>query len=80
MLCSCLSVSLTLVIVLGSLSPIWDSFEDGTGDAIHAEAIRSALNDVASSSISKPGCTGWTSSEDETEAMDEDKEGLISLY
>ncbi|KAM7515739.1 hypothetical protein LguiA_005322 [Lonicera macranthoides] len=58
----------------GSLSPIRDSFEDRPGDAIHAEAIRSALHDVASSSRNNSRHSGWTSSEDETDAMDQDDE------
>ncbi|KAK2973079.1 hypothetical protein RJ640_023009 [Escallonia rubra] len=58
----------------GSLSPIRSSFEGGTGDAMHADAIRSALKDVASSSTKNIRRSGWTSSEDEGEAMDQDDE------
>jgi len=56
----------------GSISPIRGSLEDGPGDAMHAEAIRSALHDVASSSKNNSRQSGWTSSEDETDAMDQD--------
>ncbi|KAI3458175.1 hypothetical protein Pfo_014838 [Paulownia fortunei] len=57
----------------GSLSPIrGGSFEDGFENAMHAEAICSALNDVASSSKTNSHHSGWTSSEDETDAMEQD--------
>lgn len=60
----------------GSLSPSMGSFEGSTVDAVHAEAIRSALNDVATSSGKSPLMSGgWTSSDDEAEPMDQDDGG-----
>ncbi|GAA0161718.1 phosphatase inhibitor [Lithospermum erythrorhizon] len=56
----------------GSSSPFRDGFNDGDVDAMHAEAICSALNGVASSSKKKGRHTGWTSSEDEGDVMDQD--------
>lgn len=61
---------------VGSLSPIRGGrCEDGFEDAMHAEAIRSALNDVASSSKDDSHDPGWTTSEDEADAMEQDGEG-----
>ncbi|CAM8937471.1 unnamed protein product [Rhodiola kirilowii] len=60
----------------GSMSPIKGSFNDLVGDdATHAEAIRSALTNVATSS--RAGSSGWTSSDDDANDMeqgDEDSE------
>ncbi|VFQ87408.1 unnamed protein product [Cuscuta campestris] len=61
----------------GSLSPIRNSSEDGTGNGIHAEAIQRALKDVESRN-DKTRPTGWPSSEDEADEMDEDDEGSDS--
>nr|AIX10938.1 putative protein phosphatase inhibitor [Gardenia jasminoides] len=59
----------------GSLSPIrGGSFDDvSAADPVNAEAICFALNDMASSSKSTLRRSGWTSSEDEADAMDQDE-------
>ncbi|KAL9258637.1 phosphatase inhibitor 2-like protein [Drosera capensis] len=59
----------------GSLSPIRGDSNESVGDAAHAEAIRSALSEAASSSRrASPRFSGWTSSEDEGEAIERDDE------
>ncbi|XP_065869996.1 protein phosphatase inhibitor 2 [Euphorbia lathyris] len=61
----------------GSLSPMQGSFDD-VGEAMHAEELRNALDTVASSSKSTGKRSGWTSSEDEADPMDQDEEGSES--
>ncbi|KAK9672652.1 hypothetical protein RND81_12G114600 [Saponaria officinalis] len=60
----------------GSLSPIRGSkFDECVDAAEHAEAMRHALNDVASSTTkSTERSGGWTTSEDEGDATQEDDE------
>ena len=71
---------LNSIVLAGSLSPLRGSFEDSAVDAIHAEAIRSALNEVASSSGKNSQLSGgWTSSDDEADPMDQDGGGSKSV-
>nr|GMD53763.1 protein GLC8 [Ipomoea batatas] len=66
-------------LISRSLSPVRHSFDDCTDNGIPAEAIRSALNDVASSSKDKLRPIGWPESDDEAaDEMDEDDEGSNS--
>ncbi|XP_057483073.1 protein phosphatase inhibitor 2-like isoform X2 [Actinidia eriantha] len=59
----------------GSLSPRRGSFEGCSIDPMQAEAICSALNSMASSSGKNFRQSGWTSSDDEADPMDQDDEG-----
>ncbi|KAJ4706063.1 protein phosphatase inhibitor 2-like [Melia azedarach] len=52
----------------------FDEFIDSMGDAMDAEELRTALNDVASSSRKTTGKSGWTSSEEEADPMEEEDE------
>ncbi|KAG8483028.1 hypothetical protein CXB51_021965 [Gossypium anomalum] len=61
----------------GSLSPVGHGFNDCIGDAMGAEELRSALKDVASSSKKTIGqSSGWTSSDDDGDPMEEDGSGM----
>uniref|UniRef100_A0A7N0RD88 Protein phosphatase inhibitor 2 n=1 Tax=Kalanchoe fedtschenkoi TaxID=63787 RepID=A0A7N0RD88_KALFE len=63
----------------GSMSPLKGSFNDLVGnDVTHAEAIRSALTNVATSSRGEP--SGWTSSDDEANDMEQDDDDSESKF
>lgn len=67
-------------LLSGSLSPVRGGHFDECVDE-HANAICSALDDVASSSQQnnqQPG-SGWTSSDDEVEAIELEDEGFFGL-
>lgn len=53
------------------------SFDD-IAETMHAEELRNALDTVASSSKRR---SGWTSSDDEADPMDQDEEGyFLNLF
>ncbi|GMH18404.1 hypothetical protein Nepgr_020245 [Nepenthes gracilis] len=59
----------------GSLSPIHGSFEETVVDTAHADALWNALSDVASCSRKNSSRSGgWTSSEDEGDAVEQEDE------
>ncbi|KAM0047347.1 putative protein phosphatase inhibitor 2 (IPP-2) [Helianthus debilis subsp. tardiflorus] len=66
----------------GSLSPVRSCSQEGEKNAVDAEAIRSKLSEVASSSSnSNSNCSGWTTSDDdEADAMDQDEDGKSSSF
>ncbi|KAG8058518.1 hypothetical protein GUJ93_ZPchr0002g25700 [Zizania palustris] len=55
----------------GSLSPT-RPFDKCLDESVNAEAILTALNDVASSSTSDSKDGGWASSDDDIDAMEQD--------
>ncbi|KAJ8771478.1 hypothetical protein K2173_026655 [Erythroxylum novogranatense] len=59
----------------GSLSPRRGSFDETTGDTKHAEELRNALDTMASSSRNpNMRSSGWTSSEDAADPVEQDGE------
>lgn len=66
------TLSTTYAIYIGSLSPrcAFDEFIDGS---VNAEDIANALSNVASSSRIISRNEGWTSSEEECDAMEQDE-------
>ncbi|XP_044468297.1 protein phosphatase inhibitor 2-like isoform X3 [Mangifera indica] len=60
----------------GSLSPVWGSFSECVNSvtAMDAEELRTALNDVASSSRETTSPSGWSSSEDEADPIEQEDE------
>ena len=67
-----------MLINVGSLSPIRGGrFDDCIDEIVDAEAIRTALTDVASSSRKNARISGgWISSDDEADNMEQDDEGF----
>ncbi|XP_023635532.1 protein phosphatase inhibitor 2 isoform X2 [Capsella rubella] len=64
----------------GSLSPRGRSFDNCVDEIHRAEELRNVLNDVASSSKNfsqRSESGGWSSSEDDTDPMDENEDSVI---
>ncbi|KAJ8483934.1 hypothetical protein OPV22_016419 [Ensete ventricosum] len=60
----------------GSVSPR-HAIDELLDNSVHPEVLMTALNDVASSSRSPN--EGWTSSEDETDAMEQDDDSEVDV-
>lgn len=68
--------------IIGSLPPTRASFDecvDYVSDAMDAEELRTALNNVASSSKQTTVLSGWSSSEDEADPMEQEDEGFYTF-
>lgn len=77
LVCICCTLAYNwFVVVVGSSSPSRrGSFGQHFEDAMNIEATSSSLNDGGSSSKTDLHHTGWTSSDDDADTMDQDEEG-----